>query len=88
MVSTKADDLEMDQRYEDDGTITQQDAQRLSLRTGGTMMMEAIPEQKQGGSNVSEQELLSEMQGGRNKIIFAAIGVVIVLGIIIGVAMS
>lgn len=77
-LSSKADEMEMDERYKDDGSITQTDKERLSLRTGATMMMEAIPNQaKQPIAQVSEADLVSEMTSGRNKII-AGIAVAIV----------
>jgi len=78
----------MDERYKDDGSITQTDKERLSLRTGATMMLEAIPEQAKTTDLVSEADLVSEMTAGRNKIIggiavlFIAIGVVVTLLVI------
>ncbi|MBL4635327.1 MAG: protein kinase [Kofleriaceae bacterium] len=87
-VSSKADEMEMDERYKDDGSITQTDKERLSLRTGATMMLEAIPEQAKTTDLVSEADLVSEMTAGRNKIIggiavlFIAIGVVVTLLVI------
>ncbi len=87
-LSSKADEMEMDERYKDDGSITQTDKERLSLRTGATMMLEAIPEQAKTTDLVSEADLVSEMTAGRNKIIwgiaalFIAIGVVVTLLVI------
>jgi hypothetical protein len=87
-VSDKADQMEMDERYTDDGSITQQDQQRLSLRTGSTMMHEAVNPRAARGPGVSEDYLMSEMTAGRNKIL-AAIGVgVVVIAIIVAIAVS
>lgn len=82
-VSSKADEMEMDERYTDDGSITQQDQDRLSLRTGATMMMDSMnPQQAAPRGQVSEDYLVSEMTEGRNKILLV-IGVV---AVVIGVA--
>ena len=88
-VSAKADEMEMDERYTDDGSITQQDQDRLSLRTGATMMMDAV-DQPQGAprAKVSEDYLVSEMTGGRNKILIGIAALVIVAGVIAAIAFS
>lgn len=87
-VSAKADEMEMDVRYSDDGSITAQDQERLSLRTGATMMMEAVSTQSSSvKGSVSEADLVSEMTDGRNKVIIAG-AAVIVIGIIIAVVVS
>jgi len=86
-VSSKADEMEMDVRYSDDGSITEQDKDRLSLRTGATMMMEAIPEQS-AKHHVSEDELVSEMTAGRNKILIGLGVGVVALGILLAVVFS
>ncbi len=87
-VSSKADEMEMDVRYDDDGSITEQDKNRLSLRTGATMMMEAMPEQGPVKNLVSADELMSEMTAGRNKILLGIAAGVVVVGIILVVALS
>ncbi len=81
-VSSKADEMEMDERYTDDGSITQQDQDRLSLRTGATMMMDSMnaPQAAPRG-NVSEDYLVSEMTEGRNKIILLIGVVAVVIGL-------
>lgn len=88
-ISSKADEMEMDERYTDDGSISQQDQDRLSLRTGATMMMEAVNQHQQGPrASVSEADLVSEMTAGRNKIL-AALGVgVVVIAIIVAIALN
>lgn len=77
----KADLLPIDERYTDDGSINQSDADKYSLRTGATSMMQA----QRGGATgtqgtVSERELVSEMKGGRNVVI-----VVIIVAIILAI---
>jgi hypothetical protein len=62
----KADSKAIDERYNDDGSLSRQDAQKYSLRTGATQMMSAIKEpSKMSGSQakVSEDELIGEMKG-------------------------
>jgi len=87
-VSAKADEMEMDVRYSDDGSITEQDKDRLSLRTGATMMMEAIPEQSAVKNRVTEDELVSEMTAGRNKILMGLGLAVVALGIALALILS
>tara|TARA_R110002096_G_scaffold292224_1_gene486554 strand:+ start:115200 stop:116801 length:1602 start_codon:yes stop_codon:yes gene_type:complete len=86
-VSAKADEMEMDVRYSDDGSITEQDKDRLSLRTGATMMMEAIPEQTAPKSRVTEDELVSEMTAGRNKILMGLGLAVVAIGIVLALVL-
>lgn len=61
----KSDSKAIDERYNDDGTITRGDKEKYSLRTGATEMMPAIKDQKPGVSmnKVSEDELMGEMKG-------------------------
>lgn len=87
-VSDKVDLMEMDVRYNDDGTITKQDQERLSLRTGATMMMEAVPTHNVASHQVSERDLVSEMTGGRNKIL-AGLGILaVVIAIVLAIVLS
>lgn len=80
----KADELPIDDRYEDDGTLTRDDQDRLSLRTGATqMMMAAIDESDLPGASskaVSERELMSEMKG-RPWLLYIALAILIAGGI-------
>ena len=72
----KADTLPMDERYKDDGSISRGDKEKYSLRTGGTQMMAAAkgnPAASMSGK-VSEDALIGEMKGGRNKL-FVIIGI-------------
>ncbi len=87
-VSSKADEMEMDVRYSDDGSITEQDKDRLSLRTGATMMMEAVPEQAPIKNRVSEDDLVSEMTAGRNKILIGMGLALVALGIFVAIMLS
>jgi serine/threonine-protein kinase len=85
-VSDKADEMPIEDRYKDDGTISAKDRERLSLRTGHTQMMQAVKVSGQRGK-VSEDELVSEMRSGRGKIflivvlVLAAVGGLTVWGI-------
>lgn len=81
----KADSLPIDERYKDDGSLSRSDKEKYSLRTGATTMM---PSLRDSGSNdgvgkVSEDALIDEMKGGRNRMFaFIAIGLVAVALII------
>lgn len=83
----KADSLPIDERYKDDGSLSRSDKEKYSLRTGATMMTTAIRDS--GGhtgtsSKVSEDALIDEMKGGRNKIFaLIAVGVVAIVLIIL-----
>ncbi|MBL0218970.1 MAG: serine/threonine protein kinase [Myxococcales bacterium] len=85
----KADSMPIDERYKDDGSISRGDKEKYSLRTGATQMMSAVqdPKQKTAGDSttkVSEDALIGEMKGGRNKIfLFIGIAVVVVIGIVV-----
>jgi hypothetical protein len=82
----KADSKPMDERYNDDGSITRGDKEKYSLRTGSTMMMSSLDPKKNASAShtkVSEDELIGEMKGGRSKVIAAIVAGVIVLILII-----
>jgi len=67
-----------EERYKDDGTITAADHDRLSLRTGGTQMMDAgkVRQIKPGerlaqivpGDRMAPEEVMSELSGGRTRL--------------------
>jgi len=82
----KADSLPLDERYKDDGSLSRSDKEKYSLRTGGTTRTAAIRDSGTSastGGKVSEDALIDEMKGGRNKIVaFIAIGLVAVALII------
>jgi hypothetical protein len=82
----KADTKPIDERYNDDGSITRGDKEKYSLRTGATEMMPAMRDITKASaslSKVSEDELIGEMKGGRVKIIAAIVVGAIVLALII-----
>ncbi len=77
----KADSRPMEDRYNDDGTISRADRDKYSLKTGGTQMMAAIKAPVDAGaSNVSERELVGEMKGGRSGVIIGIIVMLLVVG--------
>ncbi len=91
-LSDKADQLPIDERYKDDGSLSHTDKQLYSLRTGATQATAALRDAaSQSGSDkapekasekVSEDALIDEMKGGRNRvlaIIALALAVVAVL---------
>jgi eukaryotic-like serine/threonine-protein kinase len=83
----KADSLPIDERYKDDGSLSRSDKEKYSLRTGGTTRTPAIRDaggSASTGGKVSEDALIDEMKGGRNKIFAViAIGLVAVLLVIL-----
>lgn len=89
-LADKADSMPIDQRYEDDGTITAGDKQKFSLKTGHTSMMTAMKEDdaKSIHGDVSEDDLIGEMKGGRGKIIAMIIIGLLLLGGVVLFAMS
>jgi hypothetical protein len=86
VANDKADSKAIDERYNDDGSITRGDKEKYSLRTGATEMMPAMRDPSKASQSlakVSEDELIGEMKGGRGKVIAAIVAAVIGLGIII-----
>lgn len=82
----KVDTLPMEERYTDDGSVTSNDAERYSLKTGHTSSMPAMSESPAGPSrsSVSEDELISELKRGRRKIFIAiALGAAVIAAIIV-----
>ncbi|MBK9070948.1 MAG: serine/threonine protein kinase [Myxococcales bacterium] len=83
---TKIDSLPIEDRYNDDGTLSGGDAARYSLRTGGgTGAGVRTPRATDGRrlGTMSEDELVSELKGGRGKWIAIGVGVCIALVIVI-----
>jgi len=81
----KADSLPLDERYKDDGSLSRSDKEKYSLRTGGTTRTAAIRDAGSSantGGKVSEDALIDEMKGGRNKI-FAVIAIGLVVALLI-----
>jgi eukaryotic-like serine/threonine-protein kinase len=78
IVTDKSDLLPIDERYKDDGSLSRTDKELYSLRTGATVSTAAVSEPAPGASiKVSEDALIGEMKGGRNRI-FAIIAVAVV----------
>jgi hypothetical protein len=87
-VADKADDLPMEERYKDDGSIDRGDVEKYSLKTGATQMMAAMRDPNdRAGSKVSEQDLIKEMKGGRTKYIIAG-GVALVAVVVAIILMA
>jgi serine/threonine-protein kinase len=64
LVPDKADILPLEDRYKDDGTLDRRDAERLSLRTGATGMMQSVRAEPLARKRVSERELVGELRRG------------------------
>lgn len=79
----KADSLPMDERYKDDGTISRGDKDKYSLKTGGTQMLPAIRDKSAINSTVSEDDLISELKGGRTKYVAAIIVGILAIAILV-----
>jgi hypothetical protein len=86
----KTDTKAMDERYNDDGSITRGDKEKYSLRTGATQMMTSMPDPSKAGqslSKVSEDELSGEMKGLPKWIIAAIVlGLAAIVVVIVVVA--
>jgi len=82
----KADALPIEDRYKDDGTLSRQDAERLSLRTGATSMMQAMRDpnaaavEGRRGRGLSEDALIGEMKSGRGLLIFVILMILAAVG--------
>jgi hypothetical protein len=80
----KADALPIEDRYKDDGTLSRQDAERLSLRTGATSMMQAVRDPNAGAMHgrrgMGEDDLVDEMKKGRGLLIFVVLLTLVALG--------
>jgi len=86
--SDKADEMPMEDRYEDDGSLSHEDANKFSLRTGHTEMMPAIQDERPVSGGVSEDYLVRELQGGRGKYIAMIGGGLVLLVVLLIVVMS
>jgi eukaryotic-like serine/threonine-protein kinase len=73
-----ADQLPIDERYKDDGSLSHTDKQLYSLRTGATQSNTALrdPATQSATDKVSEDALIDEMKGGRSRLV-AIIAVVL-----------
>jgi len=81
-VSDKADELPIEDRYKDDGSISAKDREKFSLRTGATAMMPAVnlPPEPVAGAKMDERDMVSEMKGGRGKTVAIVLAAVLVIG--------
>jgi hypothetical protein len=81
----KADSLPMEERYKDDGTISRQDKDKYSLKSGNTQAMPSLKDRPKASASqkVSEDALVDEMKGGRTPILIAIFVGLIALGGII-----
>jgi hypothetical protein len=87
-VADKADALPMEDRYNDDGTLNRGDAEKYSLRTGATSMMQAMtPDNVARRGKFSERDLIGEMKGGRTWIYIAIVlAVVGLIGVVAAIS--
>jgi hypothetical protein len=86
-VSDKADELPIEDRYKDDGSISAKDREKFSLRTGATSMMPAVnlPDAPPvSGGKMDERDIVSEMKGGRTKMLaLVGVGALILIALVI-----
>jgi hypothetical protein len=69
-------------RYSD-ADLTDEDRERLSLRTGDSRPMEPIRDRAGNTGGVSEKELVEEMKGGGRRLIYAGVAVLAVVAVVI-----
>jgi len=79
----KADELPIEDRYKDDGTLTADDRDRLSLHTGGTQVMPVIRQQAVPGERMGEDDLVGELKGGRSRLVFLVVAAVVVAAMVV-----
>lgn len=80
------DDLQ--DKYLDDGSLVgNKEAQKLSLRTGNTQMMQAVkvPSGVLPGEKMSEKEFISDLNRGKKLGIIFIVGLLIVVGVIVAI---
>jgi hypothetical protein len=81
---TRVDELPIEDRYKDDGTLTTADAERLTLRTGATSAMPAVPRAEVvPGERMGEDDLVSELKAGRTRIFLIALTVAVVAAMLL-----
>ena len=83
-VAGTADSMPIEDRYNDDGSLSNKDQRRLSLKTGETLMTSVSELNKPAKSDVSEAELLAEMRGNQKWIV---VGVVLLATIIMALVL-
>ena len=69
------------QKYADDGSLTEAEARRLSLRTGRTQMMQAVkvPDGKLPGDRMRAEDFIHEMHRGKRIAIYVGIAAVLAI---------
>ncbi|MEM9491316.1 MAG: hypothetical protein AAGC55_19370, partial [Myxococcota bacterium] len=85
----KGDFMPIEDRYQDDGSLTSGDRQRFSLKTGATEMMPAVTGASPSSSKqMRDEEIIGEMKSGRGRVIALIIVGLIALGGIIAFSVS
>jgi serine/threonine-protein kinase len=79
----KADELPIEDRYKDDGTISRRDQERLSLKTGHTQMMPVVQGTPAASGGMREADLVKEMSAGRGKLIALVIGAIVLVAAVV-----
>ena len=89
---TGDDERPPEDRYGDDGTLTDEDEERLSLRTGDTSSMEPITDEERDRARVtgalSEKDLVDEMTGGGRRLMYAGIAVLLIAGVVVAIVLA
>jgi len=78
----EASPTELADKYTDDGSLSNEEARRLSLRTGRTQMMNAVkvPSGQLPGARMDAEDFIDEMnRGGRTMAMFIGIGLVVLV---------
>ncbi len=70
----KAKDLPIEDRYDDDGSLSSDDHARLSLKTGSTQHMPASKQPILPGRAMAEDELIGEMKVGWLRYVLVGVG--------------
>jgi hypothetical protein len=76
----KADLLPMEDRYKDDGSVTDSDLDNFSLRTGHTEVHAAVKPRANRETSEDMKDLVDDLQAGRGKTIALLLGAVILIG--------
>lgn len=89
-VRDKADSMPIEKRYQDDGSVSKDDKQKYSLKTGATDVMPRAKDVAKSSvsGKVSNEELIGEMKQGRNKILLLIGLGAVVLAVAIFLIMS
>ncbi|HJZ84487.1 MAG TPA: serine/threonine-protein kinase [Polyangia bacterium] len=77
----------LEDRYVDDGSVSAEDRQKFSLRTGGAAQFGLKPgalPSSVPGERMSEQEMINEIHSGRRVGVFIAIGIGVLVLVVLG----